>query len=440
MRVLYSLAWLLALPIAFIYLLWRGRRQSAYRQHWLERLGFAPQSGNRPVIWIHAVSVGETRAAAPLISALRSRYPDHDVLLTHATPTGRATGQELFGALFGTSLRQTYLPYDVPPLVWLFLKRVRPVLGVVMETEIWPNLFRACHAHSIPLMLANTRLSERSLRGYLRFAPLVRGALHDLSGIAAQTQADADRLAQLGAESTIVTGNIKFDVPQPLNASAQAAILRTHFCDRFVLLCASTREGEEALLLQALLEGEDTLGAAKGVSKDAQNDARSGSSSWLIVLVPRHPQRFEEVADFLKQKGISYVRRSENSPISAETQVFLGDSMGELAGYYGAADICFVGGSLVPLGGQNLIEAAAAGCPALIGPHTWNFYEIAEQAVACGAAVRINNAEELREHALRLYANASTRQEMKQAGYDFTLANRGATARTMHLIESIGPH
>jgi 3-deoxy-D-manno-octulosonic-acid transferase len=372
MRLLYSLAWLLALPFAFLYLLSRAWNQPEYLRHWSERLGFAPvPPGKRRLIWLHAVSVGETRAAAPLLRALRARHPEHAILLTHATPTGRATGSELFG----DSVIQSYLPYDFPPLVWLFLRRVRPLMGVVMETEIWPNLYAACSRRGIPLFLVNARLSEKSARGYGRFRALTAPALRSLAGIAAQTESDALRLRDLGAAEVEISGNIKFDVTPPADSEERARGLRALFAGRFVFLAASTREGEEALLLDAL--------------------ADLGIPGLLLLLVPRHPQRFDAVARLLQERDLAYVRRSTNLPPQAETRVFLGDSMGELAAYYAAADLAYVGGSLLPLGGQNLIEAAAAGCPAMIGPHTWNFAEAAEQAVACGAAARVADATEL---------------------------------------------
>lgn len=412
MRVLYSLAWLVVLPFAFLYLLWRSRRQPAYLRHWGERLGLAPHRHIRPVIWIHAVSVGETRGAAPLVDALRQRHPDHAILITHATPTGRAASHELFGG----SVRRAYLPYDFPPLAWLFLERVRPEVGIIMETELWPNLFHACRRRGIPVLLVNARMSERSARGYQRFAGLSRMALQDLEAIATQTDADAERLLALGAEQITVTGNVKFDVTPPPDTQEKAAALKSLFADRFVFLCASTREGEEVLLLDAL--------------------AGLDLPDLLLVIVPRHPQRFADVADLLQSRALPFVRRSDCKAIVPDTRVFLGDSMGEMAAYYAAAHLCYVGGSLLPLGGQNMIEAAAAGCPALIGPHTWNFLEAAEQAVAWGAARRVADAAELRNALLALHADKQARQLMAEAGLAFAQANRGATERTMALVES----
>ncbi|MEW6677455.1 MAG: lipid IV(A) 3-deoxy-D-manno-octulosonic acid transferase [Pseudomonadota bacterium] len=410
MRILYALAWLLALPLAFLYLLWRSRRQPEYRRHWGERLGWAPRPRSRPLIWIHAVSVGETRAAAPVISALQQRYPDHALLLTHATPTGRDTGR----TLFGDRVQQAYLPYDFPLCTALFLHRTRPVLGLVMETELWPGLFRACRGRDIPVVLVNARLSERSARGYQRFARLTAQALRDLSAIAAQTEADARRLRDLGAPDVTVTGNVKFDMTPPADTADKAAALKALFAGRFVFLCASTREGEEAPLLDAM------------TSLDLPR--------LLIVIVPRHPQRFDEVAGLLQARGLNFVRRSSGLVAEPNTRVFLGDSMGEMAAYYAAADLCYVGGSLVPLGGQNMIEAAALGCPALIGPHTWNFLEAAEQAVAWGAARRVEDYAQLQAALQALYADDSARQRMAQAGRAFTQANQGATDRVMERV------
>lgn len=410
MRLLYSTVWLFALPVLFLYLLWRAVRQPDYLRHWPERLGWGPGRGKRPRILVHAVSVGETRAAAPLVQALLARSPEHEVVLSHTTPTGRATGQ----ALFDGRVTQTYLPYDFPPLVWLFLARTRPRLCVVMETEIWPNLFAACARRNIPLLLVNARLSERSARGYRRVARLVRPALAGVRAIAAQTAADAARIAALGGENVEVVGNMKFDITVPGDTAAKADTFRQLFHGRFVWLAASTRDGEEALLLDAL--------------------ASLDLPDLLLVIVPRHPQRFDDVAGLLRARGMCFARRSAGEGVTAQTRVFLGDSMGELAAYYAAADVAYIGGSLLPFGGQNLIEAAAAGCPVLIGPHTWNFTEAAEQAVARGAAWRVADVAALVDAVRRLHADAAKRADMAAAGRAFAAENRGATERVYALI------
>jgi 3-deoxy-D-manno-octulosonic-acid transferase len=422
MRMLYFLAWALALPFFFLYLLWRAARQPEYLRHWRERLGWAPPLGSRPRILIHAVSVGETRAADPLVKALLARHPDHEILLSHTTPTGRATGRELFGDRVGQTngqrIRQTYLPYDFLPLVHLFLARARPSLCVVMETEIWPGLFTLCQRKAIPILLVNARLSERSARGYRRVARLARPALASLTAIAAQSAEDGERLRALGGQRIHVTGNLKFDVTPPAAATAIAGDLRRRFAGKFVFLAASTRDGEERLLLDAL----DKLGAEV-----------------LLVLVPRHPQRFQEVARLIQERGLPWARRGAPEAATGDIRVFLGDSMGEMAAYYAAADLAYVGGSLLPFGGQNLIEAAAAGCPALIGPHTWNFVDAAEQAVAVGCALRVQDLEGLLAAVGELARAPDRRAAMAAAGLRFTAANRGATERVMALIEASLP-
>jgi len=426
MRLLYSLIWIALLPFAFLHLLRRARRQPEYLRHWGERLGLAPITPDK-LIWLHAVSVGETRAAAPLVKALRARHPDHAILLTHATPTGRESGRELFG----DSVIQCYLPYDFPPLVWLFLNRTHPVIGVIMETEIWPNLYAACALRGIPLFLVNARLSEKSARGYARFCALTAPALRSLAGIAAQTESDARRLRELGAVDVAVSGNVKFDVTAPADSEERARALRAMFAGRFVFLAASTREGEETLILDAL-DGLISTATPSPLAPPPEGEGKL--PGLLLVLVPRHPQRFNAVAKQLEERKLAYVRRGTNQPLQPDTRVFLGDSMGELAAYYAAADLAYVGGSLLPLGGQNLIEAAAAGCPALIGPHTWNFAEAAEQAVACGAARRVADAGELAEAMSALFRDPVARERMREAGLRFAAVNRGATERVMGML------
>lgn len=426
MRFVYSLITLLFLPMAFGHLLQRSRHQPAYRRHWGERLGLAPRL-HGPVIWLHAVSVGETRAAAPLLEALLQRYPDHSVLLTHTTPTGRATGRELFGA-FGDRVVQAYLPYDLPWAVTAFLRRTRPRLGLLMETEIWPNLYAAAARRGIPLFLVNARMSEKSAAGYARLGRLTPRTLNHLTAIAAQTEADAARLAALGATHISVCGNLKFDVAPPADNAARTAELRALFGPRPVWIAASTRESggasEEAMIVAAWL----------------QKMERMGSDSIffpLLVLVPRHPQRFEQVAALLTAHGVRFLRRSEGKAADATTQVVLGDSMGEMAAYYGAADLAFIGGSLLPLGGQNLIEAASAGCPVLIGPHSFNFAAVSEAALAAGAAVRVADAEALVHEVMTLFAAPERRTAMRAAGQAFTAQQRGATARTLALLKTV---
>ncbi len=421
-RALYTLALFALLPVALLHLAWRARRQPEYLRHVGERLGLyasppsdtaAPQ---QPLIWIHAVSVGETRAAAPLLEGLSARYPGHRILLTHTTPTGRAMGRQLFG---GRVLR-AYLPWDLPFAVNAFLEHYRPVAGVLMETEIWFNLAAACQRRSVPLLLVNARLSERSARGYARLAHLTATALHSLAGVAAQTSADATRLQSLGARAPEVTGNLKFDVIPPPALLALGARLREQYgAARPVLLAASTREGEEPLVLDAF--------------------AALNAPGALLVLVPRHPQRFDEVEQLVLARGWRCVRRSADGPVPEDVAVVLGDSMGEMFAYYAACDVAFVGGSLVPLGGQNLIEAAATGCPVLTGPHTFNFADASRLAVASGAARVVHDPAELAAAARALLTDPEARARASGAALDFAIAHRGATERTLNLIVSKVP-
>lgn len=411
---LYHLALLLVLPVIPLRLIWRGMRERGYWQHWSERFACYPKALPSGVIWIHAVSVGETRAAAPLIAVLRTRHPDCPVLLTCMTVTGRATAE----ALYGDFAHICYLPYDYAGLMRRFLMRWQPRVGVLMETELWPNLIREAGRMKLPLVLANARLSERSARAYARLPALTRDSLARFQVVAAQTEADARRLTQLGARDVVVTGSIKFDVSAPTaQLRAGHAWRQTWGAARPVLLAASTREGEEAAILSAF--------------------AAHAPADVLLVLVPRHPQRCDSVAKLIHAAGLNYVRRSQlgsATPLNADVRVILGDSLGELFAYYAACDVAFVGGSLLPFGGQNLIEACSVGCPVLIGPHTFNFAEAAAQAIKMGAARRVKDADELIAVALKLLTDASTREAMGQAGQAFAARHRGATARLVALI------
>lgn len=438
-RFVYTLAVLALLPWAVLHLLWRARRQPEYLRHWGERFGRFAAVSPAPTIWLHAVSVGETRAAQPLVNALREHYPQHRILFTHMTPTGRATSE----ALFGDSVERIYLPYDTPWAMRRFLRYYRPAFGLIMETELWPNLIGACRAARLPLCLVNARLSARSAKRYARFPALTREALHGLAAIGAQSDDDAARLTALGAHSVTVTGNIKFDIAAPAEQLALGDELRARYGDRTVWLAASTREGEEALILdawqRALHGGSLAVGAGEataqqgGRAKDALLAVADGATA-LLVIVPRHPQRFDEVTRLATERGFAVQRRSENAAVAASTQVLIGDSMGEMFAFYAAADIAFIGGSLLDFGSQNLIEAAACGTPILIGPSTRNFAEAAREAVACGAARPIVDAGDLVRQVLDLLADDASRRAMGAEGRAFAERHRGATARTLELI------
>jgi 3-deoxy-D-manno-octulosonic-acid transferase len=411
-RALYSLALYLLLPWALMHLLWRARMQPAYLRYVGERFGFFSEQTGHPVIWVHAVSVGETRAAEPLIKALRARHPQHRILLTHGTPTGRQTGEDLFG----DQISRCYLPYDFPWAARRFVRHFRPAIGIFLETELWPNLIDTCVRSAIPVYLVNARMSEKSARGYRRFASLTRRALLNLAGIGAQTAQDAQRLSELGAASVAVTGNIKFDRVAPPEMLALGSRLRDRFGrNRPVFLAASTREGEEALILEAL--------------------AGAQIPGLLTVIVPRHPQRFDEVATLLARRSLKFQRRSENPQVAADTRFILGDSMGEMFAYYAACDVAFVGGSLLPLGGQNLLEACAVGRPVIIGPHTFNFEDATQGAIEAGAAIRVTDAEGLGNAIDQLVSDSNRRGTMSEAGKRFTDAHRGATEKTLKLLK-----
>ncbi|HMM46789.1 MAG TPA: lipid IV(A) 3-deoxy-D-manno-octulosonic acid transferase [Thiobacillaceae bacterium] len=407
--ILYRLALLAVAPLIPLRLWWRGRRERGYLRHWRERLGGIDAPAG--ALWIHAVSVGEMRAAQPLIAALRAGHPEIPVLLTCLTPTGRATAESLYGA-FATI---GYLPYDYAALVCRFLRRARPRVGILMETELWPNLVAAAARDRVPLVLANARLSKRSARGYARLPALTRASLQKIDVVAAQTEADAARLLKLGATSVRVAGNLKFDVTPPPEMLEAGAAWKAAWGTRPVLLAASTREGEEALLLYAF--------------------SATAPPEVLLVLVPRHPQRFDAVAALIEAAGLPYQRRSGlvGAP-DPRTRVLLGDSLGELFAYYAACDVAFVGGSLAPLGGQNLIEAASVGRPVLVGPHTFNFEAATRLAIEAGAVLRIDSAEELVSTALRLLGDAAARARMGEAGLAFAARHRGAAERMARLI------
>jgi len=420
-RLLYSLAWWLALPLVLGRLWWRGRKEPGYRAHWAERLGFPGAApSRRPTLWVHAVSVGETRASEPLVEALLRQYPDSRILLTHMTPTGRATGKSLFGH-HGERVVQSYLPYDTGFMVGRFLRHFHPRVCILMETEVWPNLVAGCARAGVPVALANARLSERSLRRGQKMGALMLDAARAIPLVAAQTEPDAARIRSLGAPHVAVTGSIKFDVVPPAAMLEKGAWLRAQANDRPLFLCASTREGEEALIL------------------DAWRRAAGKPPGALLGIVPRHPQRFDEVEKMIAARGLSVVRRSglDAGAGVGNADVLLGDSMGEMFAYYAACDCAFIGGSLMPLGGQNLIEACALGKPVLVGEHTFNFADATDEAVREGAALRVADADALIAAALRLLEDGAARAGMGAHALAFAGRHRGATLRTVELLRQV---
>ncbi|MBP0598361.1 lipid IV(A) 3-deoxy-D-manno-octulosonic acid transferase [Herbaspirillum sp. LeCh32-8] len=420
MRLLYSALWWIGMPLVLFRLWRRGQKEPGYRQHIGERLGFYPPlpDPHARFIWVHSVSVGETRAAEPLIDALLRDYPGHAILLTCMTATGRATGAQVFGK-HGARVLQSFLPYDTGFMCARFLRHFRPVACILMETEVWPNLVAQCKRHGVPVILANARLSARSLRRGKRFASLLRPAAEAIDVVGAQSDADAARLRDFGARHVEVTGSLKFDVQPPTEMVERGLAWKRALGERKVLLCASTREGEEQLILDAL--------------------GKLGKVDWLTVIVPRHPQRFDEVAEMVRAQGLTLRRRSgmQDAFDADGVDVVLGDSMGEMFAYYALCDAAFIGGSLLPLGGQNLIEAFALGKPVLVGPHTFNFQTITQDAVAEGAAARVADSAELMRAWTALLAHAADAQRMADAAHDFAYRHRGASGRTLALLHPL---
>jgi 3-deoxy-D-manno-octulosonic-acid transferase len=406
-RTLYSLMVIGAQPLLRRKLRRRGVAEPGYLEHIDERFGDYAASTPPGRLWIHAVSLGETRAAAILVDALRQLQPDIRILLTHGTATGRAEGQRLLRE--GDA--QAWLPWDTPKAVRRFLNHHKPSAGVLMETEVWPNLAAECWARGLPLALANARLSEKSLRQTRRLASLSRPAYGSLAAVWAQTESDARRLARAGATVKGVFGNLKFDaLPDPQQLERGRAWRAT--VPRPVVMLASAREGEEALLLRSM--------------------PREAAVQWLVV--PRHPQRFDEVAALVAQAGLSVSRRSAWTDGPEPADVWIGDSLGEMALYYALASVALLGGSFEPLGGQNLIEAAACDCPVVMGPSTFNFAEAAQLAEEAGAARRVASMAEGVQAALELVGDEGRRDAAVQASRRFAQAHRGAAQKTAEAI------
>jgi 3-deoxy-D-manno-octulosonic-acid transferase len=418
-RQLYSAIHYLALPYIFLRLAWRGHRDPGYWERWGERFGrITPLPGDQRTLWVHAVSVGEVQAAVPLVRALRSGAPDLRIVVTTTTPTGRERVQQALG----DSVLHRYAPYDLPGAVRRFLARVRPRLVIIMETELWPNILHQCARRRIPVLLANARLSEQSAASYRRVAATAAGMLASVSCIAAQTREDAARLVSLGAlpERVRVTGNTKFDVRLPASLSEEAQVLRRCFgVDRGVWIAASTHDGEEQQVLRAF------------------EQVRAAFPDTLLVLVPRHPTRAVSVTALARKLGHVTAVRS-HSPLScADASVFIGDTMGELPLFYAASDVAFVGGSLVPEGGHNMLEPAALGVPVIFGPHLRDVADISERLLLAGAGRKVNDSDELAAAVVEYMHDANLRHVAGQRGREFVKENRGALSLVMELVEEL---
>jgi len=419
-RFFYScLMWALS-PVLWLKLHLRARREPVYGQAIAERFGYYSQDASSGALWIHAVSLGETRAIRSLIKALRLAYPDLRLLLTHGTATGRSEGVNLLrkGDV------QAWLPWDTPAAVERFLRHFQPCMGVLIDTEVWPNLSAITQQQGIPVVLANARLSERSWRKAQRWSALAQPAFSGLNAVWAQTEEDAKRLRSLGAPVSAVMGNLKFDaVPDPLLLATGQA-WRNALTARPVVLLAISREGEEAMFLQVLQQHPEYLQQAQ----------------WWIV--PRHPQRFDEVADLLQASGLPWQRRSQWSEdlthLSApqEAVLVLGDSVGEMPLYYGAASVALLGGSFAPLGGQNLIEACACSCPVVMGPHTFNFKQAAEWAIHAQAGLRCTDVTTAMAKALAIAIDRQLQQQMSQAAQLFASSHQGAVAHCVKALST----
>ncbi len=416
LRLIYTLLIYVAAPIAFAVLCWRGVRDPLYRDRRRERFGWSSLRLPAPALWVHAVSVGEVQAAAALIRELQRRHPDRPLIVTTATPTGA----QRVKALFGETVHHAYLPYDLPGAVRRFLDRIQPQIAVILETEVWPNLYRELGRRRIPIVLASARLSEKSVRRFRRIAGLFRDALNQDLTIAAQTRLDADRFLEVGAsrQRTHVTGNIKFDLEVPADVRMRGTQLReTQFPARFVWVAGSTHEGEEQILLEA------------------HRELLRSQPEALLILVPRHPNRFERVRQWLAGEQLIFAARSRGDAANPATQVLLADTLGELLMLYAAADVAFVGGSLVPIGGHNLLEPAALARPILTGPHNFNAPDIARLLFDSGAALQVDSASSLAQTLRELQADPARRERLGRAARSIVENNRGALDRLMALVE-----
>ena len=420
MRALYTLFWYLSLPLLFLRLWWRGRRAPAYRQRWRERLALGYRRGTLSgSVWVHAVSVGETLAAAPLIEGLLAAHPDTPLVVTTTTPTG----SERVRALFGDRVTHVYCPWELPGAYRRFLNAFDPRLVVILETELWPNLCAAAKARGAKLLLMNGRLSEKSYRGYSKLPRLVRPMLARFDTLAVQTEAEARRYEALGASRSqlVVNGSVKFDLTLDDAVRDRASALRTPWGGRPVWIAASTHPGEDEIVL-----------AAHRRLREVRPEA-------LLILVPRHPERFDDVAGLVRRAGLGLARRSREEAVDDGVGVYLADTMGELLMLFGAADLAFVGGSLVPVGGHNLLEPAAWGLPVLTGPHLHNFTAIAALLDEAGALTVVPDEEQLATALAALYDDAGECRRRGEAAAGVVAANRGALQRGLNICASLWP-
>lgn len=421
MRFAYVCLMRCLMPLLWLKLLWRSRREPVYGHALGERFGFYSHTAPTGALWIHAVSLGETRAIRPLVKALRQRFPQLRLLLTHGTATGRAEGE----TLLGEGDAQAWLPWDTPGSVQRFLAHFRPRLGVLIDTEVWPNLVAIAQQQGLPMVLANARMSERSWRKAQRFVAFSHSVYQGLQDVWAQTEEDAQRLRSLGAPVSAVMGNLKFDAVPDAALLAMGHHWRSALASRPVVVLATSREGEEAQFVEVLQQHPEYLTQAR----------------WWVV--PRHPQRFDEVASLIQSQGLAFERRSQwpkdvqTVPAPVQASVVLGDSMGEMPLYYGAASVALVGGSFAPLGGQNLIEACACACPVVMGQHTFNFEQAAQWALNAQAGVRCEDMASAMRQALALALQPEQQQRMAHAAQHFARSHQGAVAHCVKALEPL---
>jgi 3-deoxy-D-manno-octulosonic-acid transferase len=415
MRQLYTFIFYLALPLILLRLYWRGANGRGHRLRWRERLGFYECKPMQDVVWFHCVSFGEAEAAFPLIRLMLAEHPDQHFLVTSITPTGSAR----IKSVLGDQVKHVYFPYDLPMILKRFFAHFRPKLLVSMEKEIWPNLFASCAEQAIPLFVINARLSARSAVAYKKIPALVKPALQCIRLIATQTEDDRLNFIDIGAkaEQVAVFGNTKFDITIDESVITDGNALRQQsFPERFVWVLASTHQGEEAQLLQVFAQLKQQI------------------PNILLLIAPRHPERFVVVARLCQEQGYKVLMRSENQSVSPETDIYIADSMGELKLLFSAADVAFVGGSLVPVGGHNVLEPALVGVPVLFGPEMFNFKEIAERILAEEAAVQCLSLADITEAVLRIHADAVFKNKLVAKAKAFVLRNQGATRRIADML------
>lgn len=415
MRYLYNLLLYLLAPLIILRLVWRGRKSPGYRKRWLERFAYFSFYSTKPTLWIHAVSVGEVLAAVPLVKLLSQQLPDYQLVVTSTTPTG----SERVMANLPSSVFHIYSPYDLSGTVQRFLKKIKPKLLILMETELWPNLLHYCHEAKLPILLLNARLSPRSLKGYARLPSLVQPMMDELSLIAAQSFEDGERFKRLGAapEKVMVAGNVKFEIDIPASLRESGEVIRQQFGNRPTWIAASTHEFEEEMVLEAFRKVREVLPSA------------------LLILVPRHPERFEKAKTLIEKMQFTCRKRSQcMSQLPADMEVFLVDTMGELRLFFAASDVAFVGGSLVPHGGHNTLEPAAFSLPVISGPHVFNFAKITELLLEAGGLSLVNTPTELADSVTKLLLDADLRVKVGEAALNVVNSHKGALEKYLALV------